>query len=385
MRRHNHFFGIFLFILIYVSGVIAQAEPTPDATPEATPIVRESAQGTISGMITIGTPNTTLPTDTTVTLHIFDVVTETESIATTQVSPDNSYTFSDVTITDGNFYFVSVPFDGRNYGSTPVSGNSQLPNMDLPVVVYATTTDPTVIGIMNMVVQIQPTEGVLGFTQVIQFRNQSDRMYIGNTQLEDGRRITLDLTVPVGALVTELLVMVGNQAVGSSDDSFIVDTSMFSVRYTDPIYPGQDYLLVMNYFMPYEQDAVMEFPIGHRFIGELRILVSTDELRVSGENLQSLGTQMMGEDEFLGYGGRFDLMPDDLIRYELTGRVAGVGEFETTSTPPLPPVVRAVSSDNLPLLLLVIGFGIVVIVVGGVIVINRRKSLPNPSIKGNLE
>jgi hypothetical protein len=370
-------------MFVCVSGVMAQAEPTPDVTPEATPIVRESVQGSISGLITVGTPNITLPADTIVTLHIFDIVTETESTLTTPITPDNTYLFSDVTITDGDFYFVSVAFDGRNYGSTPVTGNTEFPNLDLPVVVYMTTTDPDVIGIMNLVVQIQPTEGVLGFTQVIQFRNQSDRMYLGDTQLEDGRRVTLDLSVPVGALVTELLVMVGNQPVGSSDASFIVDTSTFSVRYTDPIYPGQDYLFIMNYVMPYEQDAVMEFPIGHRFIGEMRILTSTDELRVSGENLQSLGIQMMGEEEYLGYGGRFDLMPDDLIRYELSGRVAGVGEFDTNPQPAR--VVTAVSSDNLPLLLLIIGFGIVVIVVGGVIVINRRKNLPQQPIEGRFK
>jgi len=348
---------------------------TPEITPEATPIIRESVQGSVFGAVIVGTAGVTLPPDMVASLHIFDIVTQTDSTITTPIESDSTYQFSDVTITDDNYYLVSVTFGGRNYGSNPVVGDVDFPNIDMPITVYETTTDPSVIGIMNMVVQIQPTQGVLGFTQVMQFSNQSDRLYLGTNPLEDGRSITLDLTLPVGALVTDVMVLLGQEPVGADDDSFIIDTSTFKLQYTEPIFPAQNYLLIINYVMPYEQDAVLEFPIGHRFIGEFRLLVSTDELNVTGQGLSSIGKQTVGDVEFSGYGARYDLMPDDVIRYELSGRVTGVGEFPSATTPQR--TVTAISSDNLPLLVLILGFGITVIVVGGVLVINRRKNTPN--------
>lgn len=379
LRRYNFFFVLFFLVAFSTfsakSDLMAQ-DITPEATPEETPIIRESVQGSVSGTVTVGTAGVTLPSDTIVSLHIFDVVTQTDSTLTTPIDSGNLYLFSDVTITDGDYYLVSVTFDGRNYGSVPVVGDVDFPNIDMPITVYETTDDPNVIGIMNMVVQIQPTQGVLGFTQVMQFSNQSDRLYLGTNPLEDGRSITLDLTLPVGALVTDVLVMLGEEPVGADDGSFIIDTSTFKLQYTEPIFPAQNYLLIINYVMPYEQDAVMEFPIGHRFIGEFRILVSTDELTVTGAGLTSIGKQMVGDVEFSGYGARYDLMPDDVIRYELSGRVAGVGEFPPNTSATSRPVT-AISSDNLPLLMLILGFGIIVIIVGGVLVINRRKNTPD--------
>jgi mono/diheme cytochrome c family protein len=333
-----------------------------EATPETTPPIRQSAQGTISGLITIGTQGVTIPAGTVTTLHVFNPVTELETTFTTPIDADNRYSFSDVTITAGDFYFVSVNFAGRNYGSSPVTGDPLFPNMDLPVIVYDTTNDANNITIQNMVVQIQPSQGLLQFTQVVQIRNTSDRLYVGNTPVVEGINATVVLPLPVGAAVVGL----------EQNEQFVVDQTTFTITDTRPILPNEDHLIIVTYLMPYEQDAVIEFPVEHRFVGQLRLLIGTDELTVAGDGLTSLGKQTLSEGgaEFSVYGVALNLMPDDLIRYELSGRVAGVGDQFG-----LAPVsdARGVSSDNLPLLAILIAVGVLVIVIGGVILINRNK------------
>lgn len=334
-----------------------------EATPETTPPIRQSAQGTISGLITIGTQGVTISAGTVTTLHIFDPVTESETTFTTPIDADNRYVFSDVTITAGDFYFVSVNFAGRNYGSSPVTGDPLFPNMDLPVMVYDTTNDADQITIQNMFVQIQPSQGLLQFIQVVQIRNNSDRLYVGHTPVVDDINATVVLPLPVGAAVVRL----------EQNEQFLVDQTTFTITDTRPIFPNEYHLIIVTYLMPYEQDAVIEFPVEHRFVGQLRLLIGTDELIVAGDGLISLGKQTLSEGgiEFSEYGVTLDLMPNDLIRYELSGRVAGVGDQFG-----LAPVsdARGVSSNNLLLLAILIAVGVLVIVIGGVILINRSKS-----------
>ncbi|MCL4254618.1 MAG: hypothetical protein KJ043_12680, partial [Anaerolineae bacterium] len=290
----------------------------------------------------------------------------------------NRYTFPDVTITDGDFYFVLMSVNGRNFASNPVVADVRFPNLDIPITVYDVVTDPTVITIENIVVQIRPTQGVLGFTQVVQVRNQSNRLYIGGIPTVNNLTASFELTLPVGALVTETLVMLNNEVAPMRPSSFVVDNSTFKVQYTEAIFPDLDYLFVINYVMPYEQDAVMEFPVWHRFVGDMRLLIGTDELQVIGENIESLGAQTVGETEFSAYGASYDVFPNDTIRYELRGRVAGVGEFVDTNTTPQNTISL---SDNLPLLLLIGVVGMLVIFLGMTLMSGRRKSklLPTES------
>ncbi len=372
----------YILLMMIIAGVlhhlsptslitIAQEPPTPDVTPETTPVIRKTIQGSVSGTVTIGTGGLVLPSDAQISLHIVDAISQTETIQTTTISTENRYLFQDVPITDGDFYFVLMSVNGRNFASNPVEGDIRFPNLDLPITVYDVITDPSVIIIENMVVQIRPTQGVLGFTQVVQVRNQSNRLYIGGIPTVNDLTATFELTLPVGALVTETLVMLNNEIAPMRPSSFVVDNSTFKVQYTEAIFPDLDYLFVINYLMPYEQDAVMEFPVWHRFDGDMRLLIGTDELQVIGDNIESLGAQAVGEIEFLAYGASYDLFPNDTIRYELRGRVAGVGEFANTNTAPQNTISL---SDNLPLLLLIGVVGMLVIFLGTTLMSGRRKS-----------
>lgn len=350
---------------------ITIAQTIPESTPEATPLTRASVQGMVSGTVTIGTEGFVLSPDAEISLHIVDSITQTETIQTTTINADKQYAFADVIITDGDFYFVLMSVNGRNFASNPVVGDVRFPNLDLPITIYDVVTDPTVIVIENMVVQIRPTQGVLGFTQVVQVRNRSNRLYIGGIPTVNNLTATFELTLPVGALVMETLVMLNNEVAPMRQSSFVVDNSTFKVQYTEAIFPDLDYLFVINYVMPYEQDAVMEFPVWHRFDGDMRLLIGTDELQVIGENIENLGAQSVGETDFLAYGVSYDLFPNDTIRYELRGRVAGVGEFIQTNTTPQNTISL---SDNLPLLLLIGVAGMLVIFVGTTLMSGRRKS-----------
>ncbi|MDX2078109.1 MAG: cytochrome c [bacterium] len=355
-----------LAVTMYVYTLHENPPISAEVTPEVTqaPAPRPSAQGTISGLITVGTAGAVLPPDTIVTLHVFDPFAQAETTFTAPIDANNNYRFEDVTITQGDYYFATVSFAGRNYGNQPVEGSSEFPNMDFPITVYETTTDANVISIENIVVQIQPSQGLLRFTQVVQILNSSDRLYVGTVPVDDTRNITIEMPLPIGAVVTEII----------QSDQFLVDNSAFKITDTRPILPNQDHLIVVTYMMPYENDAVMDFPVQNRFNGEIRVLVSTDELRVLGNGFTALGKETLGNTEYSVYGATLDLIPNDIVRYELSGRVTGVGDFpQTTNTSARPVDANAISSDNLPLLMVIILGGIVVIVVVGVLLINRNR------------
>ncbi|HRF97753.1 MAG TPA: hypothetical protein PLZ51_21245, partial [Aggregatilineales bacterium] len=109
----------------------------------------------------------------------------------------------------------------------------------------------------------QPSQGLLKFTQVVQIRNSSDRLYVGSLPVDETRNITVEMPLPIGAVVAEII----------QGDQFLVDRSAFTITDTRPILPNEDHLIVVTYMMPYESDAVMDFPIKYRFNGELRVLV----------------------------------------------------------------------------------------------------------------
>ncbi|HRF97754.1 MAG TPA: c-type cytochrome, partial [Aggregatilineales bacterium] len=142
-----------LAVTMYVYTLHENPPTSAEVTAEViqAPAPRPSAQGTISGLITVGTSGAVLPPDTIVTLHIFDPIAQSETTSTAPIDANNNYQFEDVTITQGNYYFATVSFSGRNYGNQPVEGNVEFANMDFPITVYETTTDATVINIQNMV------------------------------------------------------------------------------------------------------------------------------------------------------------------------------------------------------------------------------------------
>ncbi|PKN95346.1 MAG: hypothetical protein CVU44_01305 [Chloroflexi bacterium HGW-Chloroflexi-6] len=141
-----------------------QATPEPDTATEtdppaegsldpAAPTETEEAAapgGQVSGQISSGVGGD-LPSGLKVTLHGFDhsgdgSFSETVTVEAS-VGADGSYLFEGVDMPEGRAFYVSLDYAGTEYSSDAAFVQDGLNTFDLPIQVYETTTDPSVLEI----------------------------------------------------------------------------------------------------------------------------------------------------------------------------------------------------------------------------------------------
>lgn len=322
-----------------------------------------TAQGEVTGHILQGTDNAFLPQNLTVTLHILDAILNEQTLET-QTDSQGNFAFTDIPISEDHFYFVSVKYHGHAYASPPSPGNPETPLLRFSVVIYEPTDNPDVIHIVGMSMQIDIAESSTGALQIIKMvriRNSSSHIYTGNRLLPDGRPAVLEIAMPVGAVV-----------IGLEDEGrFVVDEDTFTLTDTRPLPPG-DELIRLVYLVPYQNGAIIEYPVYYALDGPLRVLIGTSMLSLTSDDLSQLETEPTEADdntqETLTYGGILDLNPGELIRFELIGQIPPPNDTaQSTATNGLVTFVAGV-------LVLVVGL------VAGSILLSRK----NPSLPSNM-
>lgn len=127
----------------------AEGEATPAATTEAEPTL-EVTGGRVSGTITSGAGGA-LPSGLKVVLHGFDHGGDgsfSESLTLeAEVRADGSYVFENVEMPDGRAYYVSLDYSGIEYSSEAVFVENGQTSFDLPIEVYETTSDSSLLEI----------------------------------------------------------------------------------------------------------------------------------------------------------------------------------------------------------------------------------------------
>lgn len=324
--------------------------PEPDATAEATAAV---GTGTVTGVVTNGTAGAALEGEVKASLYTITQQGATEPIER-MVGADGRFVFANVDIRADERYLVTVTYKGRGYGSEAKNGDPTLNAIDLPVTVYETTNDASMLSISAWVSQVQVVGGYLEVNDFIQFTNASDRAYSTEQMIDDIRYGSIQVPVPDGAQILSADVRSARYAI-SADGRSVIDTA--------PVLPGQAHIFQMVYRMPYQGEVAVEQRMPYPFNGSFRLLLATPTANVISDVLPSIGPQTLSGAQYQGYGGTLSLAGGQSIRYTVQGGITG----NTGSA-------AVVSSDKLVPLLLILA-GVIAVIAAVVLQLGKNRTM----------
>jgi mono/diheme cytochrome c family protein len=355
--------------------------PTIDPSGSSDGNAQGAADLTISGTVANQTDGGTVPEDLTVTLRAYsaaDLTSLDEMTQTTTLNDDGTYQFTDVSYREDLVYLTTVTYLDRDFASGLYQPDPAAPTLDMPIVIYELTDDPSVVTINASVTQIQVGGDTLEATYSVRFTNTSDRLFTALEPEADGRYRSMHITLPPGALV-----------VGITDQPrYIYDEEANIVYDTTPLQPGEERFIQVTYLLDYSSGAVIEYTTPYRIDGQLRVLLENPSVTLEGELFPSQGEEQLGEATFQGYGERATLDAGTTIQYTLTGEGGEAAilpeEFSSQSSASNMPNASSavVTSDMLVPLLAILGVG-VVIIGGGYMLVRRTANGANAAGKLN--
>lgn len=274
----------------------APAEETPEETVEG--IDPETLMGIVAGQVLNASPGGTVPPDMEVELHglTFDSTGQIVEFLTqtAPVDADGMYRFEDIPydMTDGA-YIVTVILDGVEFSNGDVI-DPTTPLVDLPLTIYDSTTDSSVITVDNMHVIVQEQAGTLLVTELFVFSNASDKIFVTEEPISGGRRGSVGVQIPADAYNISLEDgQIGGRFI--QQGSTIYDTALMM--------PGsQSQAIVISYLVDYDGSKELELPVLYN-TGSANLLVQ-DGPQVRSEGLTESGSQVFQDQVFNHFVGQ---------------------------------------------------------------------------------
>jgi mono/diheme cytochrome c family protein len=256
---------------------VAQAQPTAteaaQATEEAT--VLPAILGVVQGTIRNGTGGAGLDDpDMRAVLHIIDAFFQEVGRVEATVTGD-SFEFQDVELRADRGYAVSVTYKGVEFNSALQGGDTALPVLALPVTVYETTSDPSVLKINSLTLYASSTgdgSGDLFLVQLIQMNNTSDRAYVGG----------VPFTIPQGAT---WMSESGDPTRYHQEGQTIIDNYA--------VIPNEVNTIRLHYLFSANagQSPSIQLPMDYDLNSEVRLLLPLRSYRVESQQLAAQGAQ----------------------------------------------------------------------------------------------
>ncbi len=311
---------VFLLILgmvlptLNVSAQQATAEVTPEAT--ASPL------GTITGKVTNGTANSTVPPDLVVTI-VIDEGNASPQQFHTPINPDGSFHVDNVPIIADANYVAATLYHNHVFNSAFIKGSAT--PIDLPITIYEPTDDASVVSVKSTTIQVSNDGTALEFTQVINLHNSSDHIFTSSQDLGGGRYTSVSIPLPPGAQVV------------STDDPtrYIIQQDKFTIVDTQPVFPGDDNQILVIYIIPYNgTPSLIEQPFNYPFNGDAKLLLWPETLGLTSTQFAALDKETANDREYQAYSATLALKPGEVIRYEISGSQAPTPSPMPFSGPP---------------------------------------------------
>ena len=271
----------------------AGEEPAGEAPPT------EPGVGVVEGQVQMGTPGESLPAGLEVSLRGVAVSEENEVYEflarSAPVDPGGAYRFDDVPLdVERAAYVVEVVYDGVSFENGALI-DPENPVMELPLEVYASTTDESVVSVDAMHIIFEEHPGALLVTQLYVFSNASDRIYVTDEPVLGGRRGSVAISVPEGAYGLQFDEgQVGGRYVAASETTYYD---------TQRLQPGaQSLAVIVNYFLPYEGSGEYEFPV--RYDTRQATILAQEGHRVRAGLLNEAGSQTIDGIPYAMYSGQ---------------------------------------------------------------------------------
>ena len=274
--------------------------------------------------------------------------------AETAAAADGAFEFADIPHEDAFNYWIAAPYGGRLFSRRVMPGEQD----DANLTVYEATDDPRVVSLARIELVIDPAAledmgGGLLISQLLTYRNRSDRVYTSGRGFDDGREAALLIQFPLGARLLS----------GDGQGRYVVIEDLAqlpdSVIDTQPVPPGERHELLLEYWLPYETAASFEQTFTNMIDAAVRVTLAAD-LQIESDWLLPLASEGAGE-AYQVYAADLKSEGSGQLRFGISG-----DPFATSSDNAL-----VVTSETLPALLL--GAGTLAALLGAFGWMKRRK------------
>jgi cytochrome c len=281
---------------------------------------------TISGQVSNGTVGDLIANGT-VLLRAFTPDLQEALSLETELGPDGHYSF-DVADADPDWvYMSSVEHGDISFSSSPDRVQRSDPQLDMPIVVYDTTDDPTAININQVHMIIDFAGDRLRVSEIYVISNREPAVFVGESG--DAESGTLQVAVPEAAENVEF------QRSFRSFENFLPAPEVVATDsgYADtvPVRPGDGAMnLLVSYELPFEDGIKIEHPLFYD-TNSATIVVPDVGVDVEGDAWVSQGVQQMGNAGTISSYSRPGLAAGEAISFSLAGRPAAVSSASSTA------------------------------------------------------
>lgn len=269
------------------------------------------ALGSINGRLAHGTAGGIVPPDTLVQLQYGNAELGYKQMQTS-LADGFSFRFDDVPIGESYSYVVGAMYRGRVFSRRLRSSALS----EITIALYDLTDDPAMLSVSRIdlvidAVKLADLGAGLTITQRIGIRNRSDRLFTSGRRFDDGREAVLLLQFPQGA---RLISGDANGRLVVVEDMDDIPDSVIDTR---PVPPGDSHQLVLEYFLPYAGEVLLEQSFNYALEADLSVTM-LERLGIAGEQTQLEESGAAG-DGFRSYRGRLDIEKQPRLRLRVSG------------------------------------------------------------------
>ena len=234
--------------------------------------------GVISGQVVNGSTLEPL-NEGTVTLRAFTFDLDEALTLETELGEDGRFQFE---VTDAHpdwVYLTSVEFEEMSFNSDANQLQRENPTLEMPIIVYNTTTDPSELRIQQLHLIINFDQDLLQVSEFYVFNNEGTAVFTGETGNPEAG--TTNFFLPAGA------ENVSFQRAFGGFDSFIPASEVIQTETgwadTVPVRPGESTLnLLVSYDLPYEDGLRLAHPIAY-------------DINVASATMPDVGVELVGD------------------------------------------------------------------------------------------
>ena len=253
------------------------------------------------------------------------------TVVETSIDEDRRFSLPDIPRRQDFTYVVGAVYAGRLFSRRL----QELSSAEQTLTIYDETTDPLVIAVARIDLYIEAVTwedwgAGLYVSQLVGFRNSSDRIYTSGRAFDDGREAVLLLPFPRGARL--LSDDQGGRYVLIEDMDNLPD----SVIDTLPVAPGADHQIVLEYFLPYQGELDFQQDFSNALDAELRVSLS-DKLMIESDGFLA-ESDSSAADGARVYAGQLQTEGEPQLAFRISG-----DPFATSSADP-----QVVTGDVLP-------------------------------------
>jgi hypothetical protein len=199
----------------------------------------------------------------------------------------------------------------------------------MPLFVYDTTSDPSVIAIDRLHMILTFAEGRLMVSELYVYTNLATAVFVGESgDFDEG---TVEVGLPTGAENVSF-----QRGFGTSLDSFIPATEFIQTDTgwadTVPLRPGSGSLnLLVSYDLPYDDGLMLAHPLPYPVTSASAIMANAG-VDVTDESWVSQGAQSTGSGSFVSYINT-ELANADALNLTLDGRPTQITDAAGNALP----------------------------------------------------